>query len=274
MSERILSLSAYVTDALVRCPVLAGYVVPWDATSHAVEVVRQMLTTVGPEFAVVGEVAVHSRAVVEPGAVIRGPAILSEGCVVAAHAYVRDGVFLDQDVRIGPSCEVKASFIFRGAVLAHMNYVGNSLIGAGVNLEAGAVLANHFNERDRKAISMLIDGRIVAHGCGEVRRVGRRRFADRGERRDHSGDASSAPERRGTAGARRSGDGLQHALPPFRQMTTSALRSARRLRLARCALVLCGKRPPQQRTPCSLRRSRPHSLVSSQVLGWDDNVQR
>jgi bifunctional N-acetylglucosamine-1-phosphate-uridyltransferase/glucosamine-1-phosphate-acetyltransferase GlmU-like protein len=29
--------------------------------------------------------------------------------------------------------------------LAHLNYAGDSLIGASVNLEAGAVLANHFN---------------------------------------------------------------------------------------------------------------------------------
>jgi len=64
---------------------------------------------------------------------------------VAAHAYLRGGVFLDEDVRVGPSCEVKASFIFRGSALAHLNYAGDSLIGASVNLEAGAVLANHFN---------------------------------------------------------------------------------------------------------------------------------
>jgi len=165
MPEPILSLPAYITDAFVRCPSLADYATPWDMSAHAVEAVRAALRTLGAEFAMVGEVAVHRGAVVEAGAVIRGPAIVSEGCVVAAHAYLRDGVFLDRGVRVGPSCEVKASFVFRGSALAHLNYVGNSLIGARVNLEAGAVLANHFNEREDKRISVVVGGRLVSTGA-------------------------------------------------------------------------------------------------------------
>jgi NDP-sugar pyrophosphorylase family protein len=143
---------------------LADYATPWDISAQATEVVRALVATVGPEFTIVEGVAVHRKAVVEDGAVIRGPAVVSDGCVVAAHAYLRDGVFLDRGVRIGPSCEVKASFIFRGSVLAHLNYVGNSLIGARVNLEAGAVLANHFNEREDKTISVVIGGRVASTG--------------------------------------------------------------------------------------------------------------
>ena len=165
MSERILSLPAYIADAFVRCPPLADYPTPWDMSAHAAEAVRAVLQTLGAEFATVGEVAVHRGAIVEAGAVIRGPAVISDGCVVAAHAYLREGVFLDREVRVGPSCEVKASFIFRGSALAHLNYVGNSLIGARVNLEAGAVLANHFNEREDKRISVVVGGRLVSTGA-------------------------------------------------------------------------------------------------------------
>ena len=42
--------------------------------------------------------------------------------------------------------------------------MGDSLIGADVNLEAGAVLANHFNERADKLIRVLADGKIVETG--------------------------------------------------------------------------------------------------------------
>jgi len=124
--------------------------------AHAAEVVRALLPTLGAEFAVTDEVAVHRTASIEAGAVVRGPAILGRNCAVAAHAYLRDGVFLDEEVRIGPSCEVKASFLFRGAALAHLNYAGNSLIGSAVNVEAGAVLANHWNERDGKEIAVML----------------------------------------------------------------------------------------------------------------------
>jgi bifunctional N-acetylglucosamine-1-phosphate-uridyltransferase/glucosamine-1-phosphate-acetyltransferase GlmU-like protein len=129
---------------------------------HAVDVVRVMLAALGSDFVVVGEIAVHRGAVVETGAVIRAPAIVSDGCVVSAHAYLREGVFLDREVRIGPSCEVRASFVFRGSALAHLNYVGNSLIGSNVNLEAGAILANYFNERQDKRITLVVGGRRVA----------------------------------------------------------------------------------------------------------------
>jgi bifunctional N-acetylglucosamine-1-phosphate-uridyltransferase/glucosamine-1-phosphate-acetyltransferase GlmU-like protein len=132
--------------------------------AHAADVVRSLLPTLGAEFAVTDEVAVHRTASVEAGAVIRGPAILGRDCGVAAHAYLRDGVFLDESVRIGPSCEVKSSFLFRGAVLAHLNYVGNSLIGAAVNVEAGAVVANHWNERDDKEIAVMLANYPVMTG--------------------------------------------------------------------------------------------------------------
>lgn len=163
-SKRVLSLPQYIADAFVRCPPLAGYATPWEMGARSAEVVRALLATLGPEFTITDEVAVHRKAVVENGAVIRGPAVVSGGCVVAAHAYLRDGVFLDRGVRVGPSCEIKASFVFQDAALAHLNYVGNSLIGAGVNIEAGAVLANHFNEREDKHITVVVSSRLVATG--------------------------------------------------------------------------------------------------------------
>jgi len=155
MGEPIVSLSTYIAEALLACPPLARYTTPWHMAAHAADVVRALLPTLDAEFAVTGEVAVHRTASVEAGAVVRGPAILARNCAVAAHAYLRGGVFLDEDVHIGPSCEVKASFLFRGAALAHLNYVGNSLIGAAVNVEAGAILANCWNEREDQEIAVI-----------------------------------------------------------------------------------------------------------------------
>lgn len=164
MAEPTVSLSNYIAEALLVCPPLARYATPWHMAAHAADVVRALLPTLGAEFAVTGEVAVHRTASVEAGAVVRGPAILARNCAVAAHAYLRGGVFLDEGVRIGPSCEVKASFLFRGAALAHLNYVGNSLIGAAVNVEAGAVLANYWNEREHKEIAVILADHPIMTG--------------------------------------------------------------------------------------------------------------
>lgn len=91
--------------------------------------------------------AIHPGAVIEPGAVIKPPAVIGAGCFVAAHAYLRGGVVLGERVTVGPGVEIKSSLIGPGSTLAHFNFVGDSILGAAVNLEAGAVVANHWNER-------------------------------------------------------------------------------------------------------------------------------
>lgn len=90
---------------------------------------------------------VHPDAVVEPGAVLKPPVLIGPGCFVAADATLRGGVALAAGVTVGPGVEVKASLIGPGSTLAHFNFVGDSILGGDVNLEAGAVVANHWNER-------------------------------------------------------------------------------------------------------------------------------
>lgn len=54
---------------------------------------------------------------------------------------------MGQDCCIGPGAELKSSFVFANTHLAHFNFVGDSVLGAGVNLEAGSIICNHRNER-------------------------------------------------------------------------------------------------------------------------------
>ena len=91
--------------------------------------------------------SIHPDAVIEAGAVLKSPILIGPGCFVAAHAYLRGGVVLGPGVTVGPGVEVKSSLIGPGSTIAHFNFVGDSIIGAGVNLEAGAIVANHWNER-------------------------------------------------------------------------------------------------------------------------------
>ena len=52
--------------------------------------------------------------------------------------------------------------VFNAAHLAHLNFVGDSIVGSGVNLEAGAHTANHWNEREEKRVSVVLaDGPVV-----------------------------------------------------------------------------------------------------------------
>jgi len=153
-----------ISGIFKTCPLLASYDTPWAITSRAEDLIRQLMDTLDSHFIIKDRVAIHRESIVEEGAVLKPPLIVSYGCFIGAHAYLRGGVFLDRYVSIGPGCEVKSSFIFARSALAHFNFVGDSLLGADVNLEAGAIIANHFNERQDKQISVKANGEIIHTG--------------------------------------------------------------------------------------------------------------
>src|SRR5215469_934940 len=137
----------------------------WQHIGHVDELVQDALPALGPNYRqAAAQVAMHRTAVVADSAELTGPVILGPGCRVGPGAILRGGVWADQDVTVGPHSEIKGSIVFAGSTAAHRNYVGDSIIGRAVNLEAGAVLANHFNERDDKNIYVLVSGRAVATG--------------------------------------------------------------------------------------------------------------
>lgn len=135
---------------------------PWSITSKAQDIILQKLNTLGTDYTIVNNLAIHKTAVVEEHVITKGPIIISANCFVGAHSYLRGGVHLADHVSIGPGCEVKSSFIMPYTALAHFNFVGDSLLGSNVNMEAGSVIANHFNEREDKTIFVMIDGRRIA----------------------------------------------------------------------------------------------------------------
>lgn len=140
---------------------------PWEITIHAQPIVSQLLDSVGDDYSVREDVKIHVTSVVEDGAVIKGPAIIGPGCFVAAGSYVRGGCWLEADCILGPGAELKSSFLFGGTKLAHFNFVGDSILGHGVNLEAGSIIANYRNELDGAAISFDYRGKLVETGVNK-----------------------------------------------------------------------------------------------------------
>ena len=134
---------------------------PWRITGEAESIIHAKIKTLGPEFSVRHNIAIHRNAQVEDHVTLKGPLIISAECFLAAHAYLRGGVYLGEKVCIGPGCEVKSSFILPHTTLAHFNFAGDSIIGSYVNMEAGSIIANHYNERDNKLINVMIDGKKV-----------------------------------------------------------------------------------------------------------------
>ncbi len=68
---------------------------------------------------------------------------VGEGASVGPYSFLRPGTVLEEGAKVGAYCEVKNSRVGRGSKVPHLSYVGDTEIGAGVNLGAGTITANY-----------------------------------------------------------------------------------------------------------------------------------
>lgn len=137
---------------------------PWNITARINEIIKKIILNLGEDFNIENGIAIHKSAILEHGITLKSPVIIMDKCHISANAYFREGVFLDSSVKIGPSSEIKSSMIFSGTAIAHLNYIGNSIIGRNVNFEGGSIAANHYNERTEKRILVNFKNQIIDTG--------------------------------------------------------------------------------------------------------------
>ncbi|EPJ85155.1 MULTISPECIES: transferase [Pseudomonas] len=139
----------------------------WRVAQDCENQVLALLSRLGTGYRRHGNCAIHESAIVEEGAVLKGPIIIGEGSFVAAGAYLRGGVYLGSHCIVGPSCELKSTFMLAASKLAHLNFVGDSLIGEGVNIEAGAIIANYRNELEGANIKIRYADNVIETGVNK-----------------------------------------------------------------------------------------------------------
>jgi NDP-sugar pyrophosphorylase family protein len=132
---------------------------PWSALKHlgeylAATVVPENRGTVIGQAHLGSQVEVGEGTVIEPGAVILGPAIIGKNCTVRAGAYLRENVLVGDGAFLGNSSEFKNCILFDEAEVPHFNYVGDSVLGFRAHLGAGVILANFRLDRDLGGISI------------------------------------------------------------------------------------------------------------------------
>ena len=129
---------------------------PWAIVGHLNETILRLQESLTDDYVINQGVAIHKTAVIGHNVTIKAPAIISENCFVGSNSYLRGGIFLAPGARVGISCEIKTSVLLEGSAVAHFNFVGDSVIGHHVNIEAGAILANHYNEREDDTVFVRI----------------------------------------------------------------------------------------------------------------------
>ena len=87
-------------------------------------------------------ISIGEGTVVEPGALIKGPAIIGRNTEVRQGAYIRGNCLVGDRCVVGHTTEMKNAVMLNDAKAGHFAYIGDSILGNNVNLGAGTKLAN------------------------------------------------------------------------------------------------------------------------------------
>ncbi len=161
---------------------------PWALLEEPLEEVLAALPSsavagrVHPGAQLLGDrIVIGKGSRVAPGAVLEGPLWIGEDVEIRVGAYLRGGCWVGDGCVVGANVEMKRAILLPGAHAAHLNYVGDSILGCRVNLGAGVILSNFRHDGREIAIptpsgplptgrrklgAILGDG--VAVGCNAV----------------------------------------------------------------------------------------------------------
>ena len=122
---------------------------PWTLLDAALEALLAALPSaeirgrVHPGAHLVGDrIVLGKGSRIAPGAVVEGPVWIGEDVEIRVGAYLRGGCWVGDGCVVGANVEMKRAILFPGAHAAHLNYVGDSILGNDVNLGAGVILSN------------------------------------------------------------------------------------------------------------------------------------
>ena len=88
---------------------------------------------------------------IHPTAVIEGPVYIGRDAEIRPGAYLRGGVWIGERCIVGTNTEIKRAILLPHAKAPHLNYVGDSILGADVNLGAGTILSNFRHDGGRRS---------------------------------------------------------------------------------------------------------------------------
>lgn len=105
-----------------------------------------------------GNLIVGAGTIIKSGVYIEGNIKIGNNCVIGPNCYLRGATTIGNDCHVGQAVEIKNSIIGDNTSVAHLSYIGDSIIGDCVNIGAGNIIANlRFNGKNIKS---LVNGNI------------------------------------------------------------------------------------------------------------------
>jgi bifunctional UDP-N-acetylglucosamine pyrophosphorylase/glucosamine-1-phosphate N-acetyltransferase len=115
---------------------------------------------VGPNV-VLRDVSIGADSVIHPNSILE-QSELATGCIIGPYARLRPGSKLATNVHIGNFVELKKTSIAEGSKANHLTYLGDAVIGKGVNVGAGTITCNY--DGVNKSTTTIDDGAFIGSG--------------------------------------------------------------------------------------------------------------
>ncbi|MBT9449272.1 DapH/DapD/GlmU-related protein [Akkermansia glycaniphila] len=136
----------------------------WDMLDLNAEILRNMPQTpvrgsISHLAAVDGRLHLGEGSVIHHGTVIEGDVIIGKNCKIGPNAYIRGATSVGDNCVIGHAVEVKNSIIYDNTHIAHLSYVGDSIVGSHVNVGAGCIFSNY--RHDGLNNQMMVNGELI-----------------------------------------------------------------------------------------------------------------
>ena len=143
---------------------------PWIQLDEAAAELRQLEPcirgTVHPLATVDGVLALGEGSVIKAGCVIEGHVRIGKGCTIGPNAYVRGETSIGDDCLIGNAVEVKGSILGNHVFVAHLSYIGDSVLGDDINVGGGCIFSNF--RHDAAEIRMPWQGQLCPTGRNKL----------------------------------------------------------------------------------------------------------
>jgi len=143
----------------------------WDLLGHQEALLSSMESskcsgTVEKGALLTGPVIIDDNSTIRSGAVIEGPAVIGRECDIGPNCYIRKNTVVGDRCRIGQAVEIKNALIMDDVQIAHLSYVGDSIVGCSCNLGAGTITANR--RHDGNTIRSEIKGELIDTGRAKL----------------------------------------------------------------------------------------------------------
>jgi bifunctional UDP-N-acetylglucosamine pyrophosphorylase / glucosamine-1-phosphate N-acetyltransferase len=115
---------------------------------------------IGPNV-VIRDCEIGDDTVIHPNSLLE-QSVVEDGCIIGPFARLRPGSRLAAGAHVGNFVEIKNSTLGAGSKANHLTYLGDAVIGSGVNVGAGTVTCNY--DGANKHRTTIEDGAFIGSG--------------------------------------------------------------------------------------------------------------